>query len=171
MNTNYDFVDLGLPSGLLWAEENVNSNSFYQFGSGEKTYKETCFNDLHSNKGKCSKNALKCKYDTARQTMGGKWRIPTLEDVRELLDYTKMSFEGASIKFTGRNGNYILIPYCVTFCGDKPMEGISQGGGIWTSTPKGDNEAYCLFRFGVYIMTCPTNITDGLQVRGVMPNK
>ena len=53
-----------------------------------------------------NKIVLDLEDDTAHVVLGGKWRIPTVEEWRELM--TKCTYSAGS--FTGPNGNSIFLP-------------------------------------------------------------
>lgn len=74
---DYEVVDLGLPSGLLWATNLLDGH--YLFGAGSAKYPNGSYG---------SKGILPPNRDTATQVMGDAWRMPTVEDVRELFNNT-----------------------------------------------------------------------------------
>ncbi|MCQ2237144.1 MAG: fibrobacter succinogenes major paralogous domain-containing protein [Bacteroidales bacterium] len=100
LTNGHDAVDLGLPSGKLWATCNVGasapqeSGSYYAFGETEtkncysnETYKSrlcavTKYNSIDN------KVVLEAIDDVARQRLGDEWRMPTIEDWKELCDNT-----------------------------------------------------------------------------------
>lgn len=136
------YVDLGLPSGMLWADRNVGATSpfeagdyfawgetqpkekytnasykFYQKDESKDFYKITKYN-FYSEFG-----AVDCKYrldmedDAARANWGSDWRMPTAEEMEELVEYcdwqwlmdtVRLHFIG--YKVTGPNGNSIYLP-------------------------------------------------------------
>ena len=83
-----EYVDLGLPSGALWAKCNVGASSetgygnYYQFGKGSKTYNESWSEEQYSS------SSLALSDDTARVVMGGDWKTPSTENFQELFDNT-----------------------------------------------------------------------------------
>ena len=107
----YEYVDLGLPSGLKWAKCNIGAETETDYGDyfmwGEVTpntdeeyswasykYCNGSYNTLtkycrKKNYGAVdNKLALDTEDDTAIQIMGGDWRMPTKDDFQELLDNT-----------------------------------------------------------------------------------
>ena len=107
----YETVDLGLPSGLLWATFNVGASSPEQFGdyfqwggttpltstdnadwpicpfnNGSSAYNGTYFRSVKETV--CPGNVLALDYDAARANWGGDYRMPTAADWQELYDYT-----------------------------------------------------------------------------------
>ena len=97
-----EWVDLGLPSGNLWATKNLGAEtiddqgSLYAWGEltpknefTEENYKWLKTNDEYEKYNSTDgKSVLDSVDDIANITYGGKWHIPTLEDVQELLQYT-----------------------------------------------------------------------------------
>ena len=86
----YESVDLGLPSGTLWARYNVGATSetdygdYYQYGKGADDYSVTSGQSIYSG----TENPLATSADTAAQVWGGNWHIPTTAQCQELIDNT-----------------------------------------------------------------------------------
>jgi len=138
----HDWVDLGLPSGTLWATCNVGADSpedygdYFAWGETEpkddyalSTYKwYQCDNDY----GYCGytkyctlssygyndfvdgKTELDPEDDAAYVNWGLSWRMPSLEQIRELCDNctwkVKMSNGVHGRLVTGPNGNSMFLP-------------------------------------------------------------
>ena len=114
----YEYVDLCLPSGTLWATKNVGASSetdygnYYKWGYGADTFQVTsgqsCYSDAVPDE------PLVASADTAIQTWGGQWHMPTAGQLGELASNT--TFEWTTInginggKFTSQNGNYVFFP-------------------------------------------------------------
>lgn len=138
------YVDLGLPSGNLWAECNLGASSpeaygdYYAWGEVEpkqvytypnhKWYKEGTpslgFTKYNNEDGKLS---LEDEDDAVIQKLGNGWRTPTLADFRELTNqkYTtieKTTLNGvAGYQITSKkNKKSIFIPFA-GFKNDKPQ--------------------------------------------------
>jgi uncharacterized protein (TIGR02145 family) len=116
---DYEYVDLGLPSGTLWAKYNVGATSeteygnYYQYGKGADQYAATSGQSDYSG----TENPLATSADTAVQVCGWKWHMPTSAQCQELIDNTTYSWEtdfnGSGVnggKFTAQNGNYVFFP-------------------------------------------------------------
>ena len=96
-NKHPHVIDLGLPSGTKWACCNLGAANPYDLGDtyqwGETTISEENANsdtyDFYDSKTKTykdiGKNISGTKYDAARAKWGGKWRMPTKEEMNELL--------------------------------------------------------------------------------------
>ena len=123
-NNEIAFVDLGLPSGRLWAACDIGSSTPSSQGSkfswGELTTKqtyteatyrwakidETQYAKYNSTDGKL---VLDMEDDAARQILGGRWRLPSIEDVKELLANTTWT-PGTSGVFTSKiNGVQLTL--------------------------------------------------------------
>lgn len=103
----YDYVDLGLPSGVKWATMNIGSTSpsdygyFYAWGevSPKKEYSTGNYFDsreyrdfsvksyyTYYNNGGKTKILPNSGLDAARQNWKGRWRLPTADELHELID-------------------------------------------------------------------------------------
>lgn len=149
------WVDLGLPSGLLWTECNLGATAPEQYGNyyawGETTTKSTYNWDsykyhtyvegtLHLTKYVPSDEltTLQPGDDVATQLLGPEARIPTMTEWLELLAYTTVTNETlngvAGRRFTSTvNGKSFFVPYT----GYKTGSSTSSPGTctyFWTST-------------------------------------
>ena len=139
-----EYVDLGLPSGNLWATCNLGASSpeaygdYYAWGEVEpkkeytypnhKWYKEGApslgFTKYNNEDGKLT---LEDEDDAVIQKLGNGWRTPTLADFRELTNQKlttikKTTLNGvAGYQITSKkNKKSIFIP-CAGFKKDKPQ--------------------------------------------------
>ena len=94
-------VNLGLPSGTIWAACNLGAESpeeygdYYAWGETEpkdkytwNTYKFGTKNNLTKYNRKDGKTILDPEDDAAHVVLGGKWHIPTKDQIQELIDNT-----------------------------------------------------------------------------------
>ena len=191
----HEYVDLGLPSGILWATCNVGANSpedygdyfawgetepkfFYEWSAykwcnGSKyTQTKYCINSYYGDVD--NKTVLDLSDDAANANWGGSWRMPTAEEVEELLTYCTEDMIGregintfTGCTFTGPNGNSIFLPatgfYDAVNC-------AGQGGSAhyWTSslTSEESNFAYC---FQILVGSRYNKETDRCYGRSVRP--
>lgn len=143
------FVDLGLPSGTLWATMNVGANSvtdygnYYQYGKGADDYSITSGSSVYEG----MERPLALSADTAAQVWGGEWHIPTSAQCAELSANT--TYEWVTIndvkcgKFTAQNGNYILLPAGGSYYdGGRTLPGSYSD--YLTSTYNYSSNIYCL---------------------------
>ncbi len=150
----YEYVDLGLPSGLKWATCNVGASSpeeygdYYAWGEIEtkSEYDESNSKTYGKSMSDISGNAM---YDVARAKWGGSWRLPTKKELEEL--ESKCKWEWTTIngengfKVTGPNGNSIFLPAAGLRNGSS-HNFAGERGDYWSSTPyeSGDLGAYRL---------------------------
>lgn len=122
-----EYVDLGLPSGLLWATCNVGADSHEDYGdyfSWAETETKTDYSwvsytyGTESNLTKYNatdgKTTLEPTDDAAAVNWGNGWRMPTEAEWQELIDNTTHTWttqgEVAGLLFTAGNGNSLFLP-------------------------------------------------------------
>ena len=115
----YEFVDLGLPSGLKWAAYNVGATlpeeygDYYAWGETETKSEYTIDNSI-THGVPMSDISGNPQYDVARAKWNGTWRMPTRIELQELEDNcTKkyVTINGINgFKLIGPNGNSIFLP-------------------------------------------------------------
>jgi hypothetical protein len=120
-------VDLGLPSGTLWAKCNLGANSeidygnYYQFGYF-KPYKETCK-----------------KFDLIDFGSINGWTVPTQDQFRELVENTERRWitinRVGGYKFTSKvdKTKYVFFP-AAGFCYGGCVGNVGSYGGYWSSS-------------------------------------
>ena len=125
-----EYVDLGLPSGTLWAKCNLGAGSpemigeYYAWGeTGAKTlYTPSNYAFTDGSWGNFTKysidnyfSILQAEDDVATQKLGAPWHMPTTEQTQELQEKcqfkagTYNGVKGAIV--TGPNGNEIFFPF------------------------------------------------------------
>ena len=129
----YEYVDLGLPSGTLWASYDIGAQEVGGFGDlfmwGETVPKDSktewsyddhkhISNENYVKYCECDKKlVLDPEDDAATSLCGNEWKIPSYTDWRELMKYCELKLKGESIVFVGPNGNelhfsrYLLEEY------------------------------------------------------------
>ncbi len=159
-NNGFNFVDLGLPSGTLWATMNVgaskpsDSGLYFQWGDvqgykveqvgegeGKKAftwddYKWKWNNTKINIKYTTTDKALELEDDAAHANMGGSWHIPTPTQLQELFDNTTsewITMDGVNgRRFTSKNGKSIFIPAAGYASYGSLYDGGSNGL-VWSS--------------------------------------
>lgn len=142
---NHDYVDLGLPSGTKWATKNIGAQNLYDFGTLYQwgaTHPGEYFGSIDgSTLGKddiCKNISGKENYDVARKNWGESWRLPSAEELAELVnlcDWTVLRHDNASYYLAiGPNKNCLIIPL--------------GGKGIWGSVPESRSTAYYMGTYG-----------------------
>ncbi len=153
------YVDLGLPSGTLWANMNVGAESVEGFGNhyawGETETKETYTLDNYKFTSAMTKynssdglTTLESCDDAATANWGDHWRTPTKAEWQELVNNCTRQWTTVNgiygYRFKGSNGNSIFVPAWVN----------NEAGYYWTSTLGSDiRTAYNVDydRGGIYI--------------------
>ena len=158
----HDYVDLGLPSGTKWATCNVGASKPTEYGDyfawGEtkpkevyswSTYKWCKGSDdsmtKYCNKSKYgtvdNKKVLDAEDDAATANWGSAWRMPTREEIEELLDGCSWEwvedFSGSGVN--GRlgtsksNGATIFLP-AAGYRNDSDLSIVGLSGYYWSSS-------------------------------------
>lgn len=126
MINGYEYVDLGLPSGTLWASYDIGATKVDEFGDffmwGETEPRdpdgEWCDEDHKYIVGDAyikyndrdRKRTLDPEDDAATVLWGKDWKIPSCTDWQELMMFCELELKGDSIVFVGQNGNELHFP-------------------------------------------------------------
>ncbi len=155
------WVDLGLPSGTLWATCNVGANSPEEYGDyfawGETEPKEvynwSTYKWCNGSDTTMTKYCAKSKYghngftdgkteldpedDAAYVNWGPAWRMPSQEQQLELIEkctWTWTTRNGVNGRLvTGPNGNSIFLPAAGERWGAEPDK-VGSFGSYWPRT-------------------------------------
>ncbi len=141
----HDYVDLGL--SVKWATCNVGADSPTDYGDyfawGETTTKSQ-YTEGNSVTYAVSMGDIsgKATYDAARANWGGTWRMPTSDEVDELINNCTTEWTTINgingYKVTGPNGNSIFLPAAGERYGTWfSLTGFA--GYYWSSTPHESN--------------------------------
>ena len=155
----YESVDLGLPSGTLWAKYNIGATKesdygdLFAWGATEpyrlngstpidntnnyaKSYANTIQHDLYPNE------------DVATVKWGKGWKMPTKAQFDELYNnttYTWTTIGGVNGgKFTASNGNYIFFPAAGYVYGGS-LSGRGSSGHCWSRSFNSSSIAWKLY--------------------------
>lgn len=169
-----NFIDLGLPSGLKWADCNLGASKpeefgdYYMYGSIKPNNKDNCSKDSapffinqqwYSDNldeywikynGKDGIGTLECCDDVAYLLTRGRAFIPTKENCEELLNKTTnewVKLNGVyGRKFMSKtNSNSIFIP-ASGYCYDSALIARDKNSCIMTSTLSDD----CYFSYQLF---------------------
>ena len=161
------FVDLALPSGLLWAEKNIGATTPYEHGlyfswgnveghaegSGydfsDAVYAETAGASLTGN------IPVNGTYDAARHNLGSPCRLPTVGEFQELNSNCTSEWTDedgvAGRRFTSNiNGNSIFFPASGLYNGTTLYYRGSYGL-YWSSSYYSATYAYYLYFGSTYV--------------------
>ena len=165
----YDYVDLGLPSGLKWATCNVGADTPKESGDhyawGETSVQINIAQDSCATYKKNIGDIGGTDRDVAHVKWGGDWRMPTKDEFEELrneCDWTWTTHNGKKgYMVTGCNGNSIFLPADASCSyNGKPY---GSCGKYWTSTPGLSNHHQSAYNFNIE----SDNIDLGCPVRWV----
>ena len=193
----HEYVDLGLPSGTLWAKCNVGADNPEDFGGyfawGEtaskdrydwSTYKwcngsaysmtKYCTNSAYGDNGFTDgKTELDPEDDAAYVNWGPSWRMPTFEQQLELIDncfWTWTTVNGVNGQLgIGPNGKTIFLPAAGSRWNES-YNNAGSNGSYWARTlgPSVSAIAYCLyFTSGTVSWYCDISRYGGFTVRAV----
>ena len=159
-------VDMKTKSGAQWGSFNVGADKPESFGDyyawGETEAKDdytwnnykfgtktalTKYNTLSANGTVDNKRRLDPEDDVARVKIGGKWRMPTMEEQNELLDESLFTWTWTSVNGVNgynvkckANGNSIFLP-AAGFWHDNTNSWLGKGGDLWSDTLFPGNDA------------------------------
>ena len=150
-HNGHEYVDLGLPSGLLWATCNVGATSPEQAGlyfawgettgyTAEQVPGVKAFTD-ESYKASAISADLTLVQDVAHSYMGGMWRMPTITEFQELANNCNVvwteNYNGTGVAgrvFTSKiNGNSVFFP-AAGRCGGSSVGGVGWYGYFWSAS-------------------------------------
>ena len=151
-HNGHEFVDLGLPSGTLWATCNVGATSpeqaglYFAFGettgytaeqvtSGMRKFNKASYKETKI------KSDLRREQDAAHIHMGGNWRMPTKAEYKELIgkcdsawtnNYNETGMAGSI--FTSKvNGNSVFFP-AAGLCDNSYLLSVGSYGYYWSAS-------------------------------------
>ena len=176
----HDYIDLALPSGLLWAICNVGASTPEGYGNyyawGETTAKSTynystykycngdydkltkyCSNSSYGNNGFTDNlTVLQASDDAATANWGNGWRTPTQAEWKELLNnttHTWITQNGVNgRRFTASNGNSLFLP-AAGYHRDGELYYMGSDGDYWSSSLS-VNAPFCAWRLHFNSDTC-----------------
>ena len=158
---DHAYVDLGLPSGTLWATCNVGAETpegygdYFAWGETQPkdTYNWSTYQFCNGSSSKLTKYCNNSSYgyngftdnlttllpedDAATANWGSDWRIPFKEEWKELYDYTTNTWStqnGVNGRlFTASNGNSLFLP-AAGYRGYSSLGSAGSYGYYWSSS-------------------------------------
>ena len=171
---NYEYVDLGLPSGTLWATCNLGASSPEEYGDyfawsetvpkdeytyenykwwyyDEDGYRYISKYNTSSDFGPVdNKTEMEPEDDAARVNMGTSWCLPSVEQVVELVNsctwqWTQSNGVNGHL-VTGPNGNTMFLP-AAGYRDGSSLEYAGTYGIYWSRSLYSylPDRAYCLY--------------------------
>ena len=161
--SNHEYVDLGLPSGILWATSNIGASIPEEYGDyfawAETTPKEHYSWDNYKYAQEDSEgyyhvtkyydydepdfiDSFESMDDAAVINWGGGWHTPSLEDWEELLrccyhgQATLNNVKGCY--FIGKNGQTLFLPNAGYYSGGT-LFGATNDGLYWSNSLNSNN--------------------------------
>ncbi len=193
----HGYVDLGLPSGTLWATCNIGATKPEEYGDyfawGEtkpkSIYDWTTYKFVNGDFDKLTKycndsdwgnngftdtlTSLESGDDAATANWGSDWCIPSADQWRELMDNTNIELTTRNgvngMLFIASNGNSLFLPAAGRRWDDE-LYNVGSNGNYWSSSLRtsNPNDAWCfLFYSDCYGMSRYTYRLYGRSVRAV----
>lgn len=168
----HEYVDLGLPSGLLWATCNVGATApeaygnYYAWGDiiTKSNYTSSNYSTYNVQITDISGNA---QYDAATANWGGDWRMPTKDEVNELRNNctwtwtTQNSVNGYNVE--GPNGNSIFLP-AAGYYSYQSFKDAGTRGFYWSSSDYIND--FGIVNYAVSLTIKSTSYNNGGNDRG-----
>lgn len=182
----YQMIDLGLPSGIKWADKNVGAETpqdnglYFSWGNVEghavdengNTVDGYSFdNNIYTETpgGQYTGSTLDAEHDAATVNMDSNWRMPTVDEINELventdhyyidltgnivpesqLDYSSklrsICFVKQDEEFNYNNrSNFIEIPFA-GYCNNSGLANDGWCGCVWSNSPTNYTSMMAIF--------------------------
>lgn len=185
LSTEVDrWIDLGLPSGILWAAYNVGASSpeeyggYYAWGETEEKTEYTLHNyqyynrdtDMYENIGLDISNTI---YDAATVNWGDGARMPQVNELKELLrtcKWEKGNMNGVNGYYCiGLNEKSIFIPFaCLKGASNEDVYGSDQyaylrSSNVYHESVDGYGRGW--WAYGLFISDYVTDVLDCIMDR------
>ena len=183
-------VDLGLPSGTLWAAGNIGAELPWETGKyfawgetvgysgADVAARVRTFNEESYNAGSAASISadLTLEQDAARANLGGNWQMPTADYYQELIDNCVYSFQwnygGSGVTCavfkSMLNGNELVIP-CTGYYNETSKSYENQKAYCWSGSWYSSSYAKIGCGSNTFIATNTSNRYYGLNVRAIIP--
>lgn len=142
-HNGFGYIDLGLPSGTLWAACNIGATNpgelGYYFMWGSTNVVENRMQTYNTPR-------LDFQHDAASVMWGGSWRMPTKEECEELINSCKCIaakyYNTIGVIVIGPNQNCMFLPLTgYIYRSDMKPDSMEYEGNFWTCEQlKDDNK-------------------------------
>ena len=167
-------IDLGLTSGTLWADRNIGADApektgdYYRFGETVAFTEESPEYEYDKIEG----DIAGTDRDAATVNLGKNYRMPTLDQIKELLDegaWTWTEQKGVKgMKVTGPNGNSIFFPAAGFRCRNNgSLYTVGSTGYCWSASVSSYNDSHLLYFDSGRCCWCSYYRASGLPIRAV----
>ena len=135
-------IDLGLPSGTLWADRNLGADApekagdYYRFGETIPFTEDSPEYVYYEIEG----DIAGTDRDAVTVNLGKNYRMPTFDQIKELLDECKWTWTKKNgingMKVTGPNGNSIFFPASGSRVNSGgTLNNVGSYGYFWSASP------------------------------------
>lgn len=178
-------IDMGLPSGLLWATYNIGADQqtdlglFFSWGNveGHRIGEEYDFSQAEYATTPAAAIAadLTLDQDAARVILGDPWRLPTTAEFQELYDnctseWTTLNGVNGRLFTSNVNGKTLFFPAAGYYNGTS-LKTRGSGGRYWSSIYESATDARSLY-FDISNVNPQSTSSRryGFSVRAVCPS-
>ena len=150
----HKFVDLGLPSGRLWATCNIGAEKptdcgdYFAWGAVEPYDLDDCDMDNYEKTEAAQLTEIDDAHDAAKVLWGEEWRMPNITDFAELIDFCDYHLEKIDGVLCGVysskvNNNKLIIPAAGCVVGGL-LGCRGSGGYCWSRSRLSSSYAWTL---------------------------
>ena len=164
-HNGYEYVDLGLPSGLKWATCNIGASSPEEYGlyfawgettgytaeqvtGGVRRFRSSVYK---SGPAASISTDLTLEQDAAHVNLGGNWRMPTYDECQELFNNCNLmwtdDYNGTRVAgkvFTSKvNRKSVFFP-AAGYCVSSSVGNVGSDGFYWSASWDDSNNAWYL---------------------------
>ncbi len=162
-DAGHEYVDLGLPSGLMWATCNIGATQPEEYGdyfawgdttgynSGKTTFNWSTYKYCNGSSSTMTKYCTNSSYgtvdnittldladDAARANWGGDWRMPTHDEFTELYNnctttWTTVNGVYGRLFTSNNNGNTLFLP-AAGYRNEASLSNAGSRGYYWSSS-------------------------------------
>lgn len=160
-----EFVDLGLPSGRLWATCNIGAEKptdcgdYFAWGAVEPYDLDDCDTDNYEKTEAAQLTEIDDAHDAAKVLWGEEWRMPNITDFAELIDFCDYHLEEidgilCGVYSSKVNNNKLIIPAAGYVYGGS-LSSRGSGGYYWSRSFYSSSGAWRLYfnSSGRYVRT------------------